>query len=59
MNRMWGGYVLGHIVKNHKRDELNDQIMRDCFNSSLLYEDELFRRGYAAPFRNVLLSLME
>jgi hypothetical protein len=59
MNRRWGGSVPGHIVKNHKRDELNDQIMRDYFNSSSLYEDELFRRRYAAPCRNVLLSLME
>jgi hypothetical protein len=50
MNRRWGGFVPGHIVKNRKRDELNDQIMCDYFNSSPLYEDELFWRRYAAPF---------
>jgi hypothetical protein len=59
MNRRWGGSVPEHIVKNHKRDELNDQIMCDYFNSSPLCEDELFGRRYASPCRNVLLSLME
>jgi hypothetical protein len=36
MNRRWGGSVPRHLVKNCKRDELNDQIMHDYFNSLLV-----------------------
>ena len=40
----WGGSVPGHEVKKRKRDEINEQIMRNYFNDPPLYGDALFRR---------------
>ncbi|WVZ80093.1 hypothetical protein U9M48_027598 [Paspalum notatum var. saurae] len=43
--RRWGGSVPGHEVKKRKRDEINEQIMRNYFNDPPLYGDALFRRS--------------
>lgn len=42
--RRWGGSVYGHVVKNRKREEVNEEIMRNYFNDPPLFGEEYFRR---------------
>ncbi|WVZ94730.1 hypothetical protein U9M48_040594, partial [Paspalum notatum var. saurae] len=44
--RRWGGSVYGHAVKNRKREEVNEEIMRNYFNDPPLFDDEYFRRRF-------------
>ncbi|KAG2632981.1 hypothetical protein PVAP13_2NG271600 [Panicum virgatum] len=44
--RRWGGSVFGHALKNRKREEVNEQIMRDYFNENALFGEEDFRRRF-------------
>jgi hypothetical protein len=55
VKRRWGGSVRNHIVKNRKRHEIHEQIMRGYFNDSPLYEDEIFRRRYVRQTVNLFL----
>jgi hypothetical protein len=55
VKRRCGGSVRNHIVKNRKRHEIHEQIMRDYFNDSPLYEDEIFRRRYVRQILNLFL----
>ena len=47
--RRWGRSFFGHAVKNRKREEVNEQIMRDYFNENALFGEEDFRRRYHQP----------